>query len=152
MLGLARVQEPAHKPYPNHVPLEIGVDEIGAKSVQNQTKLADMDFHSTSTIRSLVEAEFGLKSEMLKVAFCESRFRHFSDDGSILYSHYGTMDVGIFQINEDYHGGRADELKIDLHDPLGNIAFAILLYSEQGLDPWEASRPCWQYYIPELGF
>ena len=80
---------------------------------------------------------------MAKVAWCESRYRQFNEDGSVLRGVVNSQDVGVFQINEKYHLETAKELNIDIYTTVGNVAYAIYLYNNQGLSPWEYSSECW---------
>lgn len=74
---------------------------------------------------------------------CESGLRQFDKNGNVLRGVVNPLDTGIAQINLKYHGARAEELGYDLFTEDGNIAFAKLLYKEQGTKPWHWSRHCW---------
>ena|SRR3990167_10105423 len=78
-----------------------------------------------------------------KIAYCESRNRHFNEKGEVLRGVVNPKDIGLFQINEFYHGDKAKELGLDIYTEEGNIAYAKWLYEEQGLSPWKWSRDCW---------
>lgn len=98
--------------------------------------------------------------EVLKrIADCESGKRtkdgkaikgsatHYSSDGEVLLGRlndpqYG-VDIGKYQINEYFHGKRAKELKLDLRKEQDNEAYALMLYQENGTQPWLASIKCW---------
>ncbi len=80
---------------------------------------------------------------MSRVAFCESSFRHFDEDGKVLRGIVDRDDIGVMQINERYHGESAKNLGYDLHSFEDNLEFARLLYSQSGLKPWNASAKCW---------
>lgn len=94
-------------------------------------------------VKEIVSKYFADKPALIKIAYCESRYRQYNKDGNILRGVTTPEDVGVMQINEWYHGKRAKELGIDLHTIDGNMKFAELLYDEQGVRPWNASRPCW---------
>lgn len=85
---------------------------------------------------------------LIEIARCESGLRQFDEDGNILRGQINFKDVGLFQINEDWHFKRSVEKKINIHTTDGNIAFAKLLYKEQGSKPWSASKECWQNKTP----
>lgn len=55
----------------------------------------------------------------------------------------GSHDNGLFQISAKYHGSRMRALGLDVGDPADNIAYARILYDESGLQPWSASKHCW---------
>lgn len=80
---------------------------------------------------------------MVEVSRCESRFRQFNTDGSVIRGKVNANDVGALQINETYHLKRAIKLGYDLNSLQGNMAYARLLYEEQGPQPWSSSYPCW---------
>lgn len=81
---------------------------------------------------------------MAEVSKCESRFRQFDSDGSVFRGKINDRDVGVMQINEYYHLERAKKLGFDLYSLEGNMAYARLLYKEQGAQPWVSSSPCWK--------
>ena len=76
-----------------------------------------------------------------KIAWCESHLQQFNADGTVLKSHYGTPDYGIFQIN-DVHFEEAERLDMDVMTIEGNIAFGKYLYGREGARPWSASHEC----------
>lgn len=55
----------------------------------------------------------------------------------------GSHDNGLFQISDLYHGKRVRSLGLDVGNPADNIAYARMLYDESGLQPWSASKKCW---------
>lgn len=94
------------------------------------------------TIKELVEDEFGAGHIMVAVARCESQYRQFHE-GEVLRGKVNPKDVGVFQINEDYHLSIAMKLDLDLETTDGNIAYARYLYNQKGTAPWIWSKPCW---------
>lgn len=84
---------------------------------------------------------------MIQIARCESTFRHTLADGSVLRGVVDSADTGVMQINTRYHGEKARELGLDLHDLYDNMAYARDLYLRQGTRPWNASAPCWSHTI-----
>lgn len=80
---------------------------------------------------------------MVEIARCESQFRHYMADGSTLRGRVDNADTGVFQINKRFHEKRAVSLGLDINTLAGNIAYARLLYEEQGTRPWNASAHCW---------
>lgn len=80
---------------------------------------------------------------MSDIAWCESKFVHTNDDGSILRGDPNPSDVGVMQINEYYHSDRAEALGLDLHTLIGNVSFARDLYIREGTAPWISSMGCW---------
>lgn len=95
----------------------------------------------------LVREYFKDTPELVAVAWCESRFRQFDGDGNIHRGEVNNNDIGLTQINTVYHLERANQLKLDIFTLEGNMAYAKYLYEEEGLQPWSASKPCWERYL-----
>ncbi|MEK7610428.1 MAG: hypothetical protein AAB468_01630 [Patescibacteria group bacterium] len=79
----------------------------------------------------------------LAIARCESQYSQFADSGRVLRGRKNPNDVGVFQINEDYHLVASKKLGFDIHTIEGNIAYAMWLLKRDGSKPWRASQPCW---------
>ncbi len=84
---------------------------------------------------------------LLAIAQCESSFRHYDTDGTVLRGAVNPADVGLMQINEKYHGDKAVELGFDLETPEGNMQYAKWLYEKEGGQPWISSSSCWKKTI-----
>ncbi len=80
---------------------------------------------------------------LVKVAQCESNFRHTGKDGEVLRGKANRYDVGIMQINERFHLARANRLGLDIYTLDGNLEYAKYLYKKEGAKPWKASSKCW---------
>ncbi len=80
---------------------------------------------------------------MAKIAECESRFRHFDVDGNILRGEKNKRDIGVMQINEEFHLDTALDMNIDLYTLGGNLLYARKLYEKKGTEPWKYSKKCW---------
>ena len=87
---------------------------------------------------------------MIEVARCESTFRHTLADGSVLQGRVDPADTGVMQINKRYHLSTATAMNLDLHNLYDNMAYARHLYNRQGLQPWNASAPCWNRHVASL--
>jgi hypothetical protein len=83
---------------------------------------------------------------MADIAHCESRFRHLNSEGDIFRGKVNPNDIGVMQINTDYHQDEAAEMGIDIYSLKGNLEYARFLYEKQGTKPWNSSRPCWAKY------
>ena len=79
---------------------------------------------------------------MAKIATCESRDRHFDDDGKIVKGS-NKYDIGRYQINILYWEELAKELGHDIYTEDGNEAMALELYRRYGTAPWKSSQKCW---------
>ena len=98
---------------------------------------------SSSTIQEKVKSFYLKTPVLISIARCESTFRQFDDAGNILRGKTNKKDIGIMQINEKYHASRAKALGLDLYTLEGNLAYAKVLYDEQGTTPWISSFDCW---------
>lgn len=80
---------------------------------------------------------------LVDIARCESTYRQFDKDGSVIRGKVNPKDVGIMQINERYHLERSKELGYDIYTVEGNLGYAKRMYEDQGAAPWSASQRCW---------
>ncbi|MBI2475719.1 MAG: hypothetical protein HYV67_00560 [Candidatus Taylorbacteria bacterium] len=80
---------------------------------------------------------------LAEIAKCESQFRHIGERGDIIRGKVNPSDIGVMQINEDYHSKEALKLGLDLTTLQGNMAFAKRLYEKEGTAPWQSSSECW---------
>jgi hypothetical protein len=95
------------------------------------------------TTKERVEEYFSDIPILAEVASCESHFRQFNKDGSVLRGVQNSQDVGVMQINEKYHLKTADKLGYNLYSLEGNMAYARYLYEKEGTRPWNYSSKCW---------
>jgi hypothetical protein len=79
---------------------------------------------------------------MVAIADCESEFRQYDYDTTLLRGGGGGM-VGIFQISEAVHRSVAEAKGLDIGTIDGNIMYARYLYEEDGIYPWMSSFQCW---------
>ena len=113
-------------------------------------EVAQTEVVEEKTTEDVVREYFADIPEMIEVARCESHFRHYLEDGSVLRGRQVKSDVGVMQVNTYYHGETAEELGLDLLDLEENLAYARYLYTKQGLQPWSASKPCWRRAVAQL--
>jgi hypothetical protein len=92
---------------------------------------------------AVVRAYFADVPVMIQIARCESHFRHYLADGTVLHGRVDNADTGVMQINKRYHQKAATAMGLNLDDIYGNMAYARHLYETQGTRPWNASAPCW---------
>jgi len=92
-------------------------------------------------IEAAVREAFADAPVMIAVAKCESGYRQFASEGVVLRGGAGKGYIGIFQIGESLHAGRASSLGQDIYTTQGNIAYARHLYDEQGSVPWRECVP-----------
>ncbi|HEY4512592.1 MAG TPA: hypothetical protein VJH63_02940 [Candidatus Paceibacterota bacterium] len=96
------------------------------------------------TIKEKVTDYFKDDPIMIKIAWCESRFRQFEKDGSVFRGKVNPNDVGVMQVNTTYHLKKATSLELDLDTLEGNLAYAKYLFLKEGTVPWNSSGPCWK--------
>lgn len=92
-------------------------------------------------------------AEMIPIIRCESHFRHFGPDGSVLQNKSGSSAIGVAQIMTSHHPDpkilyrynkrydmdlTADDF--DLTTPEGNLGYALVLYKVNGVKDWECSK------------
>lgn len=95
-------------------------------------------------VKNLITKVFGEDAPtMIKVAECESSLRQHDNNGLVLRGVVDKKDSGVFQINLRYHLEEAEAFKLDIDKLEHNIIYAKLLYDKYGLQPWKASKPCW---------
>ncbi|OGC88870.1 hypothetical protein A2419_02475 [Candidatus Adlerbacteria bacterium RIFOXYC1_FULL_48_26] len=95
------------------------------------------------TIRDQVAEYFYDIPVMVDIAKCESHFRQFNKNGEVYRGKLNDRDVGVMQVNEDYHLGASEKLGIDIYSLEGNMEYARYLYEREGTTPWNSSKPCW---------
>lgn len=67
----------------------------------------------------------------------------FNADGSVRRGQVNPHDIGMCQINSDYHEAAATKLGMDIYTTAGNIKYANYLYEHEGTTPWSWSKSCW---------
>lgn len=95
-------------------------------------------------VESKVRLYFKDTPIMAEIVSCESHFRQFNSDGTALRGVANSQDIGIAQVNEYYHLKRAKKMGLDIYSVEGNMAYAKVLYEEEGTAPWISSAPCWK--------
>lgn len=91
--------------------------------------------------------------EMIAVIRCESYFRHFNSDGSVLKNTAGSSATGVAQILDSKHpdpavlnrynkkfGTSVEATDFDIHSLEGNLDYALVLYQVNGLRDWECAQ------------
>lgn len=100
---------------------------------------------SHGEVRERVLEEFHDTPILADIAKCESRFRQYTKDGSVLYGGWKNGMVGVMQIHERVHAGTAKKLGYNVETLYGNLLYAKYLYQREGTSPWRDSAPCWRY-------
>ncbi len=103
--------------------------------------------NSKTVVETKVREYFKNTPILAEIAKCESQFRHIGDSGNIIRGKVNPGDIGVMQINEDYHSDEAQKLGLDLTTLQGNMAYAKHLYEKEGTAPWQSSSGCWDKYV-----
>ncbi len=113
---------------------------IGNTSYSTTTEKAII---SSKDVEKYVREQYVDDPILVDIARCESTFRQYDSNGEIIRGKVNNADVGVMQINEKYHGEKADELGLNIYTVEGNVAFAKYLYNKYGAEPWKSSSKCW---------
>ncbi len=92
-----------------------------------------------NTNLQLLSKELNTIKLLDKIAYCESEY----NTKAINPIPEKGNDTGLFQINSFYHGDRVKKLGLNLLNPIHNMKYALILYKEQGTNPWNSSKKCW---------
>jgi soluble lytic murein transglycosylase-like protein len=110
----------------------------------NDTKSAPRPTNTVIEMIQEASEKLGVDSKLaVAIARCESGLRQYDTSGSIVRGKVNSKDVGIFQINEDYHLAVSQQLGIDIYTTRGNIEYGVALIKKEGSQPWVSSKPCW---------
>jgi hypothetical protein len=96
--------------------------------------------HATPVI---IVQEDRLPPVMHRIAQCESRGQHWTQEGRVVRGTQHAADIGLFQINTVVWGQKAQELGYDLRTREGNTHMARYLFEHYGSVPWQSSAACW---------
>lgn len=104
------------------------------------------------TVEDTVRTFFEDTPVMIDIARCESKFRQFNTDGSVLRGGWGGGMVGVYQFYERIHAAAALALGFDLSTLEGNLGYAKHVYITQGTAPWDSAKACWQEKTVQSGY
>ncbi|GEM_PF-1601107 len=124
------------------------VETVTTSAAENEEQEPQADKQPPQSTESYVREYFSDIPIMAEIARCESTFRHYNTTGTPLRGVVNSNDVGVMQINENYHLEQSRSLGYDIYSRKGNLKYARHLYETQGTTPWRASKPCWD---PEYG-
>lgn len=93
-------------------------------------------------------AKYGIDDDLaVAIARCESSLRQYDQNGNVVRGKVNPKDIGVFQINEDYHLSRSQKLGLDIYTTHGNIEYALSLIKKSGNKPWSSSKACWVDHV-----
>lgn len=94
--------------------------------------------------------------EMLPIIRCESNFKQFETDGTVLKNRAGSSAIGVAQIMSSLHPDpkiiyrynkrfNTDFQKedFDITTLEGNLGYALILYKIRGVRDWECAKKVW---------
>lgn len=113
------------------------------KDNQSIEYATEKEFTDSKVVEKYVKKEYADEPLLIEIARCESTFRQYDKDGTVIRGKVNKNDVGIMQINEKYHGETASNHGYDIYTVKGNLDFAKYLYTKYGSSPWSASSKCW---------
>ncbi|OHA38954.1 MAG: hypothetical protein A3I97_00495 [Candidatus Taylorbacteria bacterium RIFCSPLOWO2_02_FULL_44_35] len=105
---------------------------------------------SPRTLEASVRDYFTKAPILSEIARCESQFRHFGKNGNIIRGITNIKDVGVMQINEEYHRDKAETLGMDIYSLDGNLEYAKYLFEKEGTRPWRSSAKCWNRELTKV--
>ncbi len=120
-----------------------------ASTTQATTSQITFDPLNPTDIEAKVRLYFADFPTMVAIAKCESGFRQFDSDGSVLFDPSYSM-IGIFQ-ESSAHLPRALDMGMNILTVDGNLAYARHLYQTNGIDPWMDSYGCWGNVVKSQG-
>lgn len=127
------------------VPADVTADDqIEAKATTTSS------FIDSKEVEAYIRKEFADTPILVDIARCESTFRQFHNDGTVVRGRVNKSDVGVMQINLAYHADTAKKMGLDLYTVEGNAAYGKYLYDKYGSQPWSASEPCWSRSAKDL--
>lgn len=129
--------EPAPSSYIVLEPPDTGEQSGLADSTETNIALASS---KTNDIRN---AQRSVPAIFKKIAYCESGNRQFDAKGRVVRGLVNPQDIGRYQINMAVWGTKAKQLGINVFSEDGNEEMALFIHTNYGLDPWNASRGCW---------
>lgn len=124
------------------------IDSAVIKQIENKKSVEEImnDVNGVMSTEAYINQYFSDIPIMIRIAKCESTFRHLDPDGDIHRGKANNADVGVMQINEFYHLDQSIKENLNIYTLEGNVSYARELYEKKGTKPWIASKSCWGKY------
>lgn len=126
---------------------QLGTGNGGEAIVDNYIPATSLPQQVMKAPKSPLPPQRQMSSELpllfARIAYCESRDRQFTKDGTILRGTVNPYDVGRYQINAIHWEEEAEKLGIDIYTEDGNEAMTLYIYKKFGTKPWRSSQKCW---------
>ena len=103
-------------------------------------------FPVTTYAKEEVRIEVDKTAEVMeRVAQCESGGRQYDKNGRVIINKNtnGSVDYGMYQLNDRVWGAKATELGFDIMTEKGNRDMAYWLFRNKGTAIWTHSHACW---------
>ena len=110
----------------------------------SKTPTTSPTFVGQIDVEKQVRDYFKATPSMIEIARCESKFRQYTDDGTVLRGGMNNEMIGVFQFYGPVHAAGAKALGFNLATLEGNLAYAKHVYDTEGTIPWNSSRDCWE--------
>ncbi|MDE2188371.1 MAG: hypothetical protein KGJ35_01425 [Patescibacteria group bacterium] len=125
-------------------PAMAGVSTTTATTTKdNSASIAAASTTDRDAVKAYLEQQYADTPILVAIAQCESNFRQFNPDGTVVRGKIDSHDIGVMQINETYWLPTSKSLGLDIYTIEGNTAYAKYLYAKSGTDPWKSSEKCW---------
>jgi hypothetical protein len=128
---------------------QVATSSTSATSTPENISAPASSYVSHADVETRVRSYFADAPVMIGIAKCESEFRQFNTDGSVLHGGAGHSMIGVYQINDSVHRAYAKSIGMDIDTLDGNLAYAKKLYTDEGTGPWLSSFSCWKKENPE---
>lgn len=121
-----------------------GNPAVTPDSLVNQIPVVEIREYTVPELIKELSSHYDVDPTLaLDIARCESRLQQFHEDGILVRGKKNAHDVGVFQINEEYHLERSKALGFDIYTTAGNIEYAMWLMKHDGDRHWHWSQGCW---------
>lgn len=74
---------------------------------------------------------------------CESGLKPHAKNHNVKGGNIWSTDYSYWQINDFYHQDTFAKMGWDITDPKDNLEAGFYLLAQQGVQPWSASKHCW---------
>ena len=106
---------------------------------------SDQKIEEAKKVIRLIIRTFPEEPLMLKIAFCESSLVH-KENGELKRNRQGSSAVGALQILSSVHKQDLKKQGLNLNKTEDYFQFARFLFENRGVQPWQASKKCWNQH------
>lgn len=125
-----------------------GKSAVEASASNSNSQIVNRPGNAVVEMIKDASQKYGVDENLaIEIARCESTLRQYGTDGNVVRGMVNSKDVGVFQINEDFHLRQSQEQGFDIYTTRGNIEYAVSILKKSGNKPWSASKPCWGRHV-----